>query len=353
VGTFSPNAVTVRSVAALQAGITYTVTVDWKTNRPTAASIFVGAGAASPFSPTRLSADLVPTTSQPTIQTAVSTKQYTLSGSDGSTWRDLESTGGIIIAFTTTVSATAAISANADLWTQELGLNQDLGIWISGGGFGQGQLVAWKESGGGGTFAPNATFLQTQVGLSAGTMYIVKIQWKTNHATNGTIRAGAGLGPGFSPTLLTVLDVPTIIAGSQHGSAQQYWRDASTATDWAAIDGRLALDITPAKDSLYTLTANADMWTDTAGINQDLGIAISGGLYRSGVLVAWKESGGYAGTFAPNANFVETIVPLAGGSTYTVTLAWRPNHASPGKIYVGAGEFGNFSPTILSVQLNN
>src|SRR5207253_559170 len=98
----------------------------------------------------------------------------------------------------------ALLSANADLWTQNAGVNQDLGIFVSGGTFGSGQIVGWKESGGNaGTFSPNAAYAQAVVPLAAATPYVIKLQWKANHATTGTILAAAGLGPVFSPTRLT------------------------------------------------------------------------------------------------------------------------------------------------------
>lgn len=350
--TFSPHPVTVQAVAALKAGISYTVTLDWKTNHPTGASIFVGAGGSAPFSPTRLSAQLVGTNDQ-SLQTAASTQQYTLTGSDGNTWIDMVSgTSGLIVLFTPAAPGSALISVNADLWSQNLGVNQDIGIRITGGAFGYsgGQLVAWRESGGvGSTFSPNPALLQTQVLVDKGVTYSVKVQWKSNHATDGTIRAGAGLGPDFSPTRITALVSP----GPQVveiGPSDQFSRDAN-GTDWRAIDVRLVLTINTARDSYYRVTVNADLWTDTPGVNQDLGIAISGGLYGSGVLITWKESGGFGGTFSPNPAFVETILPLAGGTTYAATPVWKPNHSSAGKIYAGAGPIGqSFSPVRLTTQ---
>ena len=89
--------------------------------------------------------------------------------------------------------------ANADLWTQNPGINQDLGIFVND------QLVAWKESGGfAGTFSPNAAFVQIAFRAVADQPYVVRLEWKSNIPTAGTIRAGAGLGPQYSPTSLTV-----------------------------------------------------------------------------------------------------------------------------------------------------
>jgi len=99
------------------------------------------------------------------------------------------------------------------------------------------------------------------------------------------------------------------------------------------------------------LSANADLFTGTVGANQDIGIFISGGAYGSGALVAWKESGGYGGTFSPNAAFVQTVIPLVMGTTYTITLEWKANKATSGTIYAAAGAGPAYSPTRITAQL--
>jgi hypothetical protein len=68
----------------------------------------------------------------------------------------------------------------------------------------------------------------------------------------------------------------------------------------------------------------------------------------------WKESGGFAGTFSPNAAYVQTVVQLSGGTTYTFSLQWKTNKNAPGAtIYAGAGPINTkFSPTSLTVQLS-
>ena len=72
---------------------------------------------------------------------------------------------------------------------------------------------------------------------------------------------------------------------------------------------------------------------------------VSGGAYGTGTLVAWKESGGFAGTFSPNAAFVTTDLHLQAGVTYTVWVVWKANRAGPSNIYAGAGPIGGaFSP---------
>jgi hypothetical protein len=105
---------------------------------------------------------------------------------------------------------------------------------------------------------------------------------------------------------------------------------------------------------LVSLSGNADLWTSTAGVNQDLGIAMSGGAYPSnaGQPEAWKESGGRAGTFSPNAAFVQTVIRVSPGITYTAQLVWKANVAGSGSIWAGAGPIsGQFSPTRLVAQI--
>jgi hypothetical protein len=130
---------------------------------------------------------------------AVSTQQYQLTGSDGATWVDMDGTN-LKLTITPTFNCVALLTANSDLWTAVVGFNQDIGISVNG------SIAAWKESGGyAGTFSPNAAFVQTMVQMTLGTLYTIKIQWKTNRQApaNGSIFAGAGGGPVYSPTRLT------------------------------------------------------------------------------------------------------------------------------------------------------
>jgi len=146
------------------------------------------------------------------LHTAVSTQQYTLTGSDGATWVDMDSTK-LLLSITPHYDAIALVYVNADLWTTIAGVNQDIGVFVSGGAFpsATGQPEAWKESGGfAGTFSPNAAFLHAAIGgFVHDTTYTVKVQWKTNKSTGGSIVAGAGpIGSKFSPTRLSVQLVP-------------------------------------------------------------------------------------------------------------------------------------------------
>jgi hypothetical protein len=256
--------------------------------------------------------------------------------------------------FTTPVSGLALITANADLWTQNAGVGQDLGIEVSGGTYAMGTIVDWKQSGGfTGTFSPNAAYVQAVVPLSPGT-YGIQIAWTANHATSGTIRAGAGLGPQFSPTRLALQFLPGG-TGLQHAwtNQVQYSKANSTGSDWTAIDAtNLVLTITTTSAAPYILSGNTNLWTANAGVNQDLGIMISGGAFGTGKLVAWKESGGGA-TFSPNAAFVQTVIPLAATTAYTVTLVWKANHATSGTIYIGASGQVFYSQTDITAQITS
>jgi hypothetical protein len=130
----------------------------------------------------------------------------------------------------------------------------------------------------------------------------------------------------------------------------------SDGVTWIDMDAaNLKLTITPTYNCQAILTASADLFTSAAGYNQDIGISVSGGAYptTAGQPEGWKESGGYAGTFSPNAAHVDTIVPLAAGTAYTVKIVWKANKPASGHaIYAGAGPIGGkFSPTRLTAWL--
>jgi hypothetical protein len=98
------------------------------------------------------------------------------------------------------------------------------------------------------------------------------------------------------------------------------------------------------------LSGNADLWTATAGYNQDLGIFVSiGGAPDE--LVAWKESGGFNGTFSPNAAFVQSPLLMSASTSYRFSLKWKTNRSAPGvTIYMGAGS-GPYSHTRLTAEI--
>jgi hypothetical protein len=360
-GTFSPNAAAVQSVVAMTGGTTYTVKLQWKGNKSApGASIFAGAGplpgGSSAFSPTRLTVRLV-TVASATVTTVFTTKQYGLTGSNGTTWADIDLIG-LKATVTPAADSMAVITGNADLWTANAGFNQDIAINVDG------SIAAWKESGGfAGTFSPNAATVQAIVPLLiAGSPHTIKLQWKTNKPAGGaSIYAGAGPWPGsptFSPTRLTVLLLPAIDVNSPV-STLQYSLPNSDGAGWTAIDNS-ALKATFAPGVTlysYSFSGNVDLWTANAGFNQDIGIFISGGVYGAGTLVAWKESGGFAGTFSPNAAYVETTQHLQGGVSYTFWLAWKTNKPGGGStIFAAAGPLtpSVFSPTRLAaVELSS
>ena len=281
-----------------------------------------------------------------------STQQYTMSGSDGHTWTAVDP-ANLTVTFTPSADGTAVFVANADLWTDTAGYNQDIGIEIDPGQFGS--LLAWHESGGfAGTASPNAAAVQAQLYVRANTTYTATLVWKANQPmpSSAQIHIGAGpLGGAFSPTTLEVLTYP---AGTVQvaESLNQYQLTSSDGNSWTNVDSKLRLIITPPVASTTLLSANADLWTAAAGINQDIAITVSppcnGGASSS---PAWHESGGYAGTYSPNAAFVQETCGMSANTTYTVTLQWKSNKPmqSSSGIYIGAGpSSGSFySPTSL------
>jgi hypothetical protein len=297
----------------------------------------------------------VPVTPVP-VTNKSSTTQYKLAGSNGTTWQDVDATN-LNVSFTPPAGNWLAyVSGNADLWTSGAGDNQDLGVALTGGAYPTtpGQPEAWKESGGPAVMSPNAAFVQAPLAVLGGTPYTARLQWKANHPTGGTIWAGAGNGK-FSPTSIAVVLVPSPAGGAGASSTAQYPLANSDGGTWTPLDmTNLKLTLTPSANTNYLLTGNADLWTNTLGYGQDVGVMISGGVFGSGTLLAWQESGA-AGTLSPNAAYVFGDVPLVASTTYTVWLVWKTNHAAPGvTIYVGAGPIGTkFSPTWLTATALN
>jgi hypothetical protein len=250
------------------------------------------------------------------------------------------------------------VSGNADLWTANAGYNQDLGIFVSVNGASP-VLVAWKESGGfAGTFSPNAAFVQTVYPMTAGNTYVFSLGWKTNKPASGTIFVGAGpIGSAYSPTRLTAYLLPADSAPDQWASAvstTQYTLANSDGSTWVVMDGtHLASSIaigSGGSAETVLVSGNADLWTANAGYNQDLGIFVSVNA-GTATLLSWKESGGYAGTYSPNAAFVQAVYTMEPGNTYTFYLEWKTNKpASGATIAAGAGPFSYaYSPSSLVV----
>ena len=350
-GTFSPNAANAQAVISVAGGTSYTAKIQWKANQSDAGTIFAGAGPiGGKFSPTCLSFRLIPI-SAATVVTASTTAQYSLTGSNGTTWQDVNA--ALSVTYTPTANGFLVLAGNADLWTANAGFNQDLAINLDG------TVAAWKESGGfAGTFSPNAAFVLDVAPVTSGTAHTAKLQWKANKADSGTIFAGAGpIGGKFSPTSLSLIFLPSGIGSApfDKASTTQYTLNSSDGTTWQSVDPfALTLNYTPTNDCQAILSGNADLWTGTAGFNQDLGVSVvdTGFPTTAGQPEGFKESGGFNGTFSPNAAYVQVVVTLQGGHTYTAQLVWKTNkNAAGASIFAGAGPIsGAFSPTRLTLQ---
>jgi len=368
-GTFSPNAAAVNTAVDVEAGTLYTVKLAWKANIPAGGkTIYAGAGPiGGGFSPARLTARFTPAATP--VGLTRRSDQFFLTGGDGTTWRSMTATtAGTTVApvtqsFTASATGIAAITGNADLWTWNAQYNQDLALKVSGGVYGAGTIVAWKESGGfAGTFSPNAALVEARVAVENGAAYTAELVWKANRPMPAGVAISAGAGsPGApSPTTITVTQHPTATTASRT-SAVQYRLDGSDAATWRDLDtpahNQAPFDLTyiaPADGYLH-LVGNADLWTYAAGYNQDIGIQVKPPVGDPGTapggIVAWKESGGFAGTFSPNAAAVEGFHPVKAGQTYTFTLVWKMNKLAGTNISIsaGAGHPGDFSPTRLDL----
>jgi Fibronectin type III domain len=351
-GTFSPNAAYVETVIPVAALTAYTATLQWKTNKPDAGTVYAGAGPIEgAYSPTRITVRLIPVTSG-TILSKSSTAQYKLTHNNGSAWPHMDTTK-LTLQFTPPAGDWRVIvSGNADLFTGSAGYNQDIGIGFSGGPYTASPLpVGWEESGGfAGTFSPNAAYVEAFFAVTGGTTYTADLRWKANKFDTGSIYAGAGpINGKFSPTTLTVLMVPFYGLGD---SEQQFNQRNSDGSYWQEVDPAHQIAFSPIAGN-WLLSVNADLFTSVAGYNQDIGIMVSGGAFGAGTVVAWKESGGFAGTYSPNAAFLATVLHLQAGPVYTVWAVWKANRLAqvPNTIWAGAGPIGNFSGTVLVAQL--
>jgi len=136
-------------------------------------------------------------------------------------------------------------------------------------------------------------------------------------------------------------------------ATQQYQLSGGDGITWTKLDAaNLVLEMTPASTCFVIVTANSDLWTASRNINQDLGVDVSGGTALGPDQEGWKESGGFAGTFSPNAAFVQASFEMNGATAYTLSLVWKTNQAAAGSIFAGAGPIGGrYSPTSLVAQL--
>src|SRR5207245_8520012 len=123
-----------------------------------------------------------------------------------------------------------------------------------------------------------------------------------------TVDAGAGpIGSHFPPTRLTAEVFPTaanrVVESARTSQSHPTTpSDGVTSTDRGA--GSPAIHYVAPGNGIAMLAGNADLWTTTAGFNQDLAISVNGSV------AAWKESGSFGGTYSPNAALVETVMPV-------------------------------------------
>ena len=133
-------------------------------------------------------------------------------------------------------------------------------------------------------------------------------------------------------------------------STQQYLLPNSDGSSWSPMDSTNLVVTVMGSAETVLVSGNADLWTQKATYNQDLGIFVSedGG---TATLLAWKESGGFAGTYSPNAAYVQTVYTMASGHTYVFSLEWKTNIPAPGATIEAAAGGGPtiFSPTRLTV----
>jgi len=369
-GTFSPNAAAVNTAVDVVAATPYTVKLAWKANVPAGGkTIRAGAGPiGGGFSPTRLTATFTPAATPVGLTKRVD--QFVLTGGDGVTWRPMNVTtaGGAVasvtLPFTAGADGIAAVTGNADLWTWDTQYNQDLAIRVTGGIYGTGQIVAWKESGGfAGPFSPNAALVEARIPVANGVAYVAELVWKANRPMPPAARisAAAGSAGAYSPTTLTVAQQPTTAVASKM-SALQYRLDGSDGTTWVDLDtpahdqAPFSVTYVAPSDGYVHLVGNVDLWTYSVGYNQDVAIRVTPpggdpGTAPAGI-VAWKESGGFAGLFSPNAAAVEGFYPVKTGLSYTFTLVWKMNKpgAAGVSISAAAGNPGDFSPTRLDLN---
>src|ERR1700730_2374252 len=58
-------------------------------------------------------------------------KQFQMAGNDGSTWKDMDPSGGLSLTISPSANSMAILTGNADLWTAKAGVNQDIRIYVA------------------------------------------------------------------------------------------------------------------------------------------------------------------------------------------------------------------------------
>ena len=369
-GAYSPRPTYANGIMTLDGATTYAVAVYWKANKPTSATIWDGAGPISGnFSASQLTLQLVTGSAALHSSATAPSAQPTLSSSDGSTWWGMSTTPGGAPSLTVSGLSgngdIAVLGANADLWTSTAGYNQDMAICeftdvaTLPAQCPNANVVVWKEGGGAAPFSPTGALAQGTYTLGSGHTYSFGVYWKAGRSAGGvTIWAGAGASGAHSASRLTVFDtgVPASDPATRVAGTGQPGLGGSNGANWAVMqagsdDSPISDSITATQNETAVLSANADLWTASAGYNQDIAIFVSdnGGAPQ---LVTWHESGGYSGTYSPDAVFAESTWQLQQGHTYVFTLEWKSNRLAAGAvIWDGAGPIGGaYSPTGLTVR---
>lgn len=283
------------------------------------------------------------------VWNASSTSQYSLAGNDGTSWVEIDSTN-LSLSITPTVTSTALLTANAALFTNTAGYNQDLAIEVNGAT----PPVVWKEAGGYSPFRPATVYDQAAYTMTAGQTYTVALYWKTNvNEGTATIFDGAGSASPHSPTTLSAVLTPASegLVDSATSTGSQY---TTSSTSWTLMDStNLDTTFTPSSTGTALLTASADVFTTTAGTNQDLGICVAAAGTitagcANGTVVTWAENAG-ANTYMPIAALVQGTSAVTSGTTYTVGVVWRASSANA--IDAGAGPSSPHSFASVIVQI--
>lgn len=348
---FRPAAVFAQAEMTMTAGTTYSVALYWKTNVVQPAGVYsqAGAGAAAPFSPTVLSAELTPDSLGYVAASTPTDLQYS---TNSGAWGLMDLNGGTQTSITTGSTGTydALVTANVDTFTTTAGVNQDVGICSAVSSQFSNQcatsgtpgIVNYQENGGAATYKPIASLVQAHLTLSASTTYEFGIVWKANGS--GTIYAGAGTSPTFSPSTIAVQITPTadpeVAATTQATQETRSFSSGDPGTTWETIPNVASLTLQETSNELVYLAGNATLFANAGGYNIDLGICVTtgsetcdgGGTYIAG----WKESGS-ATAFSPDASFLQYPYYMLASTQYTVTLQWRTSSAMASGDFIAAG----------------
>jgi hypothetical protein len=141
-----------------------------------------------------------------------------------------------------------------------------------------------SDSGAGVMLPPDST-LSNGTGSFQATLVTVAIQTLTATDTgNSSINGSATIA-------ISIAVASKVTYKSYHLDSQQPDR----ASTWYEVDSALRVTVTNSGNQSIVLGGNMDLWTSAAGYNQDFGIFVGTDCW-SGHLLAWKESGGFAGT---------------------------------------------------------